>query len=157
MKTTPVTPEAKHIFIQVNTENIIALHESGMSDKELKDAVLEHTIIYDQGSMALGSPIMDFAIAVDSLQDVFFTILPIKLFSYDKVCLIEFNVEKSVGIPIPSCKWEPGVLSFSVNTGSVEKDGNLVFNLVARINYTWKGLAKDLKIYIDPVMRVRQR
>jgi len=157
MKTTSVTPEAKNIFIQVNTENIIALHESGMSDKELKDAVLEHTIIYDQGSMALGSPIVDFAIAVDSLQDIFFTILPIKLFSYDKVCLTGFKVESSAGIHIPDCNWEQGVLSFSVNTGSVEKDGNLVFNLVARINYTWKGLAKNIPINIDPVMRVRQR
>ncbi|MES2487523.1 MAG: hypothetical protein V4581_16450 [Bacteroidota bacterium] len=158
MKTTPITPpEPKHIFIQVNTDNIIALYESGMSDKDFEDAVLEHTIIYDQGSMALGSPIVDFAIAVDSVQDVYFTILPLQLFSYDKVYFTAFNVESSAGIHIPDCKWEPGVLSFNVNTGSVEKDGNLVFKLVARIDYTRRGLAKSITINIDPVMRVRQR
>jgi len=157
MKTAPVTPEAKHIFIQVNTDNIIALRESGMSDKDFEAAVLEHIIIYDQGSMALGSPIVDFAIAVDSVQDVYFTILPIKLFSYHKVCLTGFNVEKSTGINIPACKWDPGVLSFKVNTGNVTENGSLVFSLVARIDYIRGGLAKNIPINIDPVMRVRQR
>lgn len=148
------TPESKHIFVQVNTDNIITIYESPASNG---DVILENTIIYDQGSMALGNPIVDFAIGIESHQDVYFSIIPSKLFTYDKVCFTAFVVEQEQGVHIPDQKWEDGILSFSVNTGAVEPGGFVVFNLVGRIDYKRKTLTKSIDIKIDPVMRVVQR
>ena len=151
------TPESRNIFIQVNTDAIIGIFESGGIEAVTPFAVRENTIIYDQGSMALGNPILNFNIGVEARQDIHFTILPLQLFSFDKLYFTEFKVEEKKGIDITTCNYER-VISFSINTGdAVEHDGYVVFTLKGIIEYKRKGVTTSIEIDIDPVLRVIQR
>lgn len=154
MKTT--MPQSRHIFVQVDTESLIGIYQNGGTKSVTDYEVREHSVIYDQGSMALGNPIVNFAIGIEAMQDIYFTILPLKLFSFDTVYFTEFKVEEARGVDVKTTDFDKQDVSFSINTGaSVEDGGYVTFCLKAKIKCALNG---DLiPINIDPVLRVIQR
>lgn len=149
---------SKHIFIQVDTNSIIGAHSD---DKITPEKVREHTIIYDQGSMALGRPVEDFNIFVEDSQDIFFSILPLQLFTYNKVYFTDFKIKASSGFPDIKNKdfGSEHIISFSINTGIQQpQDPNAYvrFELGAVIEFDFGGITIPISILIDPVLRIKQ-
>lgn len=146
---------SKHIFLQVDTDSIIAGLGSGVPTNS---QVRLHTLIYDQGSMALGNQIENFVIDVISDLDILFTILPLQLFSNHKLYFTEFKLlEPHKGISIPDDIILDGhEVSFKVPIKQVEEGGIANFCLYAIIEYQILKETVRVPICIDPVLRVKQ-
>lgn len=141
---------SRHIFIQIDTNSIIALRNPKPTNEEVR----AHTIIYDQGSLALGNAVKGFTIDVEANQDLHFSIMPLELFSYSKLYFTGFQVTEDTGIGIPK-KVNPDthVLSFSVPVGNVQKGGSAVFCLNGVLE-TQAG--KKIDLCIDPRLQTDQ-
>lgn len=153
-----MTPLSKHIFIQVNTEAIIDLNEK-YNGNFPNGSILQQTILYEQGSMAIGSPIKDMLIDVEPGQELYITILPLQLYGYNKVYFTGFSAQSSNIIQnLP--QFPTHELSFSITINSDAKpDTEDDFSLAAVIEeYVGEGEGpKIIQINIDPVLRVIQR
>lgn len=153
-----MTPFSKHIFIQVNTEAIIDLNAK-YNGNFPKGSVLEQTILYEQGSMAIGSPIKDMLIDVEQGQELYITILPLQLYGYNKVYFNGFSAQSSNIIQnLP--QFNTHELSFSITIDSDVKPGtkdDFILEAVVE-EYVGEGEGpKIIQITIDPVLRVIQR
>lgn len=144
-----------HVFIQVDTTRLIAAMGG---NPPTNDLVREYTAIYDQGSMALGSPVETFAIPVTADGDVFFTILPLVLFSYHKLYFTDFQViNTNGGISVPdNIPIDGHQVGFKVPIGSVSQGGALSFYLYAVLEYKQGNETVKVPIVIDPVLRANQ-
>ncbi|MEO9966380.1 MAG: hypothetical protein ABJF11_11360 [Reichenbachiella sp.] len=141
---------SRHIFIQIDTNSIIALN----NPKPKNEDVRAHTLIYDQGSLALGNAVKNFTINVQTGQEIHFSIVPLELFSYAKLYFTGFLVTEDTGIELPSqVKPDTHVLSFSIPIGNVQKNGTAVFCLNAVLE-TQEG--KKIDICIDPRLQTEQ-
>lgn len=146
---------SRHVFIQVDTNRLIA----GIGvNPPTNEQVRENTAIYDQGSMALGSPVETFAIPVKADGDVYFTIVPLVLFSYHKLYFTDFQVISSNGgISVPdNLPLDGHQVSFKVPIGSVTQGGALSFYLYAVLEYKQGDETVKVPIVIDPVLRANQ-
>jgi len=153
-----MTPNSKHIFIQVNTDAIIELYNK-YGDRFPDGAILGQTILYEQGSLALGSPIKDMYLDVEAGQEVYLTILPLLLYGHDKVYFSDFIQESAKNIISDLPKFDSHILSYKIVV-----DENAVvgaeerFGMKAVLEHAQdsdKPLVIDMTI--DPVLRVIQR
>lgn len=135
---------SRHIFIQIDTDSIIALNKQKPSDEEVR----AHTIISDQGSLALGNAVTGFTIDVESDQILHFSIMPTKLYTYSKLYFRKFKIHQDKGITIPpTVTPSPHALSFYVQIGNVEKNGSAMFSLDACLETEMGG---TIDLCIDP-------
>lgn len=139
----------KNIFVQVNTAGILA---------NPKD-VLANSLIYDQGSMVMGTHVTDFTINFPIGSVINFVIMPLELFSGDMVFFTDFVCTSSPDIKFIITTAEPSVtnpvVSFSVTTqGAVTNDELVNFTLSGVIVYD--GGRGTLDFAIDPVLRIKQ-
>lgn len=154
-----MTPFSKHIFIQVNTEAIIDLNAK-YNGNFPKGSVLEQTILYEQGSMAIGSPIKDMLIDVEQGQELYITILPLQLFGYNKVYFTNFIPQPGSKIIGQLPSFPSHILSCQLGVYEYAEIGaEEHFDLQAVIEeYSGDGNPpKLINITIDPVLRVIQR
>lgn len=147
--------DARHVFIQVDTSLLIAVIGANIPTNA---QVRECTYIYDQGSMALGNPIESFAIPVSSDQDIYFTILPLVLYSHHKLYFTDFQVEQTNGgITVPNnITLQDHQVSFKVPVSNVTEGGLLNFYLYATLEYQVANDTVQIPICIDPVLRANQ-
>lgn len=146
---------SRHVFVQIDTSRLIAgigINPPG------NDLVRENTAIYDQGSMALGNPVESFAIPVAANEEVYFTILPLVLFSYHKLYFTDFQVVQSNGgISVPdNIPLEGHQVSFKVPVSEVTSGGILSFYLYAVLEYQLGSSTVSIPLCIDPVLRANQ-
>lgn len=145
-----------HIFIQVDTAGIIEIAGEILPSAK---QVSEHAYIYDQGSMTLGKPDNTFSIEVTSGQDIYFAILPLELFSKNKLYFTKFEVVSTNGditfTQNPEIKGHE--ISFKVTIDKAVTGGQLNFALDGVVEYKVPvGETISIPIRIDPVMRVKQ-
>ena len=149
----------RHIFVQVDTESV--LRENPYPTAPV--SVCEHSLIYDQGSMALGNAVTNFIVDANTDQTIHFTILPLKLFSFHKLYFKDFTaVVKEGQMEIPTkidLREQP--LSFSIFLGAASKNSVAVFTLGATLEFeivTKDGKREklEMEIVIDPVLRANQ-
>ncbi|SFN33021.1 hypothetical protein SAMN05428949_2451 [Chitinophaga sp. YR627] len=146
---------SRHVFVQVDCSRLIA--NIGINPPS-NAQVRENTAIYDQGAMALGNPVESFAIPVTTDQDVYFTILPLVLFSYHKLYFTDFKVINSNGgITVPDdIKLDGHQVSFKVPISNVSAGGELSFDLYAMLEYQIANELVKIPLCIDPVLRANQ-
>lgn len=146
---------SRHVFVQIDSSRLIA--NIGI-EPPTNDQVRENTAIYDQGSMALGNPVESFAIPVTTDQDVFFTIVPLVLFSFHKLYFTDFKVvQTNGGISVPdNIKLEGHQVSFKVPVSNVSSGGELSFFLYATLEYQIANSMVRIPLCIDPVLRANQ-
>lgn len=140
---------SRHIFIQIDTNSIIALGKSEPTNEEVR----AHTMIYDQGSLALGNAVKSFTIEVKEGQELHFSIIPLELFTYSKVYFTAFEIIKPSKMKVPSMKPKGNVLSFIVPISEAGYGGSADFCLNAVIE-TQNG--EHIKICIDPRLQTEQ-
>jgi len=145
---------SKHIFVQIDTDSIVALSSGSITINN--NDVLDHTLIYNQGSMALGSAVKDFNIIIEPGDQVTFTILPLKLFTNHTLTFTEFIVPKEHDYVHFECSDTKDKVSFTVTVGDVEKDCNIEFSLDAVLNFKLDGIPAVIPICIDPVLKAKQ-
>lgn len=141
-----------HIFIQINTEKIILIGKNKPSNREVRGC----SIICDQGSLSIGSPIKEFAIDVAANQDLHFSIVPLDLMSYHKVYFTKFNVvpNSEKGMKMKNKDLGGHELSFKVEIGKADKNAHLDFNLHAILEYEDCDGLQVVHLCIDPKIRV---
>ncbi|MXN92013.1 hypothetical protein GR160_12330 [Flavobacterium sp. Sd200] len=151
---------SRHIFLQIDTDSIIAIAESlQLTDYSFGDIrceeVLEHTLIYNQGGMALGNAVEDFATIVEEGDLITVTILPLKLFSNHMLTFVEFVPEPHpyavLEVQDPKSK-----VSFDVNVARVVQECSVKFNLKILLRKIKGDAVTEIPLCIDPVLRVRQ-
>ena len=149
----------RHIFVQVDTESVLINNPYPTAPV----SVCEHSLIYDQGSMALGNAVTNFIVDANTDQTIHFTILPLKLFSFHKLYFTDFAaVVKEGQMKIPTkIDFPDQPLSFSIFLGDASKNSLAVFTLGATLEFervTEDGKREKLKmeIVIDPVLRANQ-
>jgi hypothetical protein len=149
---------SKHIFIQVNTEAIIILNAE-YNGNIPNEAVLSQTILYEQGSMALGGPIKDMYIDVEAGQEVYITILPLMLYGYNKIYFSDFIRESGSDIVTNLPKFDTHFLSIKIDIDEFVVIGTKErFGLKAVVEQVLpSGTIDEIGITIDPVLRVIQR
>ncbi|HEX8563521.1 MAG TPA: hypothetical protein VF676_11130 [Flavobacterium sp.] len=148
---------SKHIFIQIDTNSILTGAGANLPTNKL---VSEHSFIYDQGSMVMGKPEKTFSIEVVSGMDVYFTILPLQLFSRNKLYFTKFEVISSNDdisfkdnvLPVI----DDHAVSFKATIEKALPGGEINFSLGAAIEYQIAGEYIPVPICIDPVLRVKQ-
>lgn len=143
---------SKHIFLQVDTNSIIALGTSTPSCNQVR----AYTYIYDKGSMVMGNAIDSFVIEVEANMSIYFSILPLQLYSYHEIYFTEFVLSKTArGIAVPGIVYADGQnTSLTVPVKTVDEGGEAAFTLNAIIQ-TAAG-TQPIVICIDPVLRVKQ-
>jgi hypothetical protein len=149
---------SKHIFLQVNTEAIALLNAEYHGD--IPDAsVLAQTILYEQGSLALGGPIRDMTIDVEPGQELYFTILPLTLYGYNKVYFNDFIQDATTSIITKLPQFDSHILSFSISIDETAPVGaEERFDMMAVVEvYQSDDNPVKIQIKIDPVLRVIQR
>lgn len=147
---------SRHIFFQIDTDGIINLLQTS---KQLKDkAVLQHTVIYDQGAMALGHPVKSYVVDIRSNEDLHFTILPLKLFSHHKLYFTEFKLNgECEGLSVPADQLIDGkAVSFKLPIQTVSKGSETEFTLYANLEYEEDHKKTTIPLCIDPVLRANQ-
>ena len=149
---------SKHIFVQVNTDAIIDISKKYEGNFP-EGAQLDQTIIYDQGSMVLGSPIKELYIDVEPGQQLYITILPLMLYGYHKVYFTDFVPESPSSIINKLPEFNSHVVSFSLDVDSEAHVGAQErFGLKAVLEYSdGDGNILTIDMDIDPVLRVIQR
>jgi len=147
---------SKHIFLQINADKIAEL--ANMNPPILDKMAVNYCLIYDQGSMATGDPIKKFQIEIEKDQNVYFTILPLYLFSRNKLYFTGFNSNEAVDIPMsPEVSADDPQCSFLLETDVVDLKAPLNFTLDILLEYqTMDGSEKTYKFSIDPVLQVKQ-
>ncbi|WP_166923457.1 hypothetical protein [Flavobacterium poyangense] len=146
--------KSRNIFVQVDTDRVI---------KELKFDlrtpvnVSMSSFIYDQGLMAMGHAEKSFNIEIETGENIFFTIVPLHLYSYHKIYFTEFKIlSNSNGISVTSSLIGKQV-SFDVYIDKADEGGIINFDLIATIEfYDALGRTVNLPILIDPVLRANQ-
>lgn len=149
---------SSHIFIQVDTTGLIQIAGEILPNSQ---QVSEHAYIFDQGSMALGKPEKTFTIEVTPNQEIYFAILPLQLFSKNKLYFTKFEITYTNGL-ITFLKDEmPNIagheISFKLTIDKADAGGELSFALHGIVEYRVPvGEIISIPIVIDPVMRVKQ-
>jgi len=144
----------RHIFLQVDTDSIIALWRI---NKDIsKEQVLAHTLIYNQGGMALGSAVKDFNITAEPGDQITFTILPLQLFSMNMLIFSEFLPEKQDDVVISNKGPVKGQSGFFITITEVKKDRSVEFDLTASFQFQQGGITETINICIDPMLRAKQ-
>jgi hypothetical protein len=155
---------SRHIFVQIDTDSLALealanpnAFQSGNTE-ELCKLVRPHTMLFDQGSMSMGSSTTYFKIKVEGDQDLFFTILPVQLFTHHKLHFTEFVCTEDNGIGIPQNKSMDGhAVSFNINTGKVSNNGSATFILNAVLEFDgFSGKKVTIPLCIDPELKVDQ-
>ena len=149
---------SSHIFIQVDTAGLIQIAGEILPNSQ---QVSEHAYIFDQGSMALGKPEKTFSIDVVPGKEIYFTILPLQLFSKNKLYFTRFEVTYTNGLITFSKDQMPSIdghqISFKMTIDKAETGGELSFALHGVVEYRVPvGEIISIPITIDPVMRVKQ-
>jgi len=146
--------DSTNIFIQIDTESVLYYGE-----RPSEDQVSAHTLIYNQGSMALGNAVKDFGTNIYDKQDIYFTILPLKLFSNHKIYLTDFKVLNDPGdkIKFSPAAMESNCVTFKITIEAGVPDAELTFGLYAIIQHVKDNKIIETPIYIDPVLRIKQR
>ncbi|MBW8683876.1 hypothetical protein [Chitinophaga rhizophila] len=146
---------SRHIFVQIDTSRLIA----GIGlNPPTNDQVRENTAIYDQGAMSLGNPVESFAIPVIAHETIFFTIIPLVLYSYHKLYFTDFKViQSNGGITVPDeIALHGHQVSFKVHVSEVNDGGLLNFYLYAMLEYQLGSDIVKIPLCIDPVLRANQ-
>ncbi|MEL6561303.1 MAG: hypothetical protein AAFQ94_24155 [Bacteroidota bacterium] len=154
---------SKHIIIQLDTDSIIIGYEEllleDLGKKKFKEALNSlskaHTMLYTQGAMVMGSPTKYFTVDVATKSDVYFSILPMELFSYHHLYFTGFicNGDETAVTPKLSSK-KPHV-SFKVTCGNKEEEVN--YQLEILLKYEGPGgKDKSISLVLDPRLRIRQ-
>lgn len=156
---------SRHIFIQIDTSSLALealanpnAFQSGNTE-ELCKLVRPHTMIFDQGSMSMGSSTTYFKIDVKSDQEIFFTILPLQLVTHHRLHFTDFVCLKESGMAgIPSKDHlDSHEVSFSINTGKVSNNGSATFMLNAVLEFdNFSGRRVSVPLCIDPRLQVGQ-
>lgn len=154
-------PNAKHIFIQVDTEKIAAFYQAKLNHKVSSEEALGSTLIFEQGSMVMGDPIKNFNISIEKGEDVRFTVLPCFLFSRNILYFtgIEFNSGYMIieeGLPKP----DPHICILLKTSDLNFEDlcSGIHFDLNVRMEYLHpNGSIEEIDFTIDPVLKVKQR
>jgi len=151
----PTTLPYKHVFLQVDIKGLI---DATGSEPPSHTLVREYTTIFDQGSLALGDPEKTFAIEVQTGDIVYFTVIPVQLYSYSTLYIRNFEVIKQNDkIDIKKLTDPSGHdLTFGVEIIKAEEGGEASFKLIAIIEYKLAGAYEQIEITIDPVLRANQ-
>ena len=148
-------PTSRHIFLQIDTEGL--LKEMGTSPAPTNAQVRQYTLIGDQGSLAMGNQIENFSIGINPQEDLHFSIMPMKIFSYHILYFTEFRVVDYRDITIPGeVVVDPHTLSFKVEVTDGEPGGYAQFNLFATLEYNDGNSLISVPICIDPMLRIKQ-
>lgn len=149
----------RHIFLQVDTDSIIAIAEWQNTMHKLIDIeceeVLAHTLIYNQGGMALGNAVEDFGTVVERGDQITFTILPLKLFSNHMLTFQKFDPVANPHV-ILETEDPKNKVSFIVTVVEVTEDCFIKFNLNILLKHTKGTLLTEIPLCIDPVLRAKQ-
>lgn len=153
-----MSTNSKHIFVQVNTDAIIEIINKNEGTIP-EGAQLDQTIIYDQGSMVLGSPIKDLYVDVEAGQVIYITILPLMLYGYHKVYFTNFVPESASTVIKNLPDFTSPALSFKLDVdGEAIVGAQERFGLTAVLEYSeGDDQPKTINMNIDPVLRVIQR
>ena len=150
---------SKHIFVQIDTDGIIREKEvlKALKKADDKKGIFEiirgYTTIYDQGTMVMGYPIKTFTIDILPGQEVYFTILPAKLYSHHKLYFDGFECTTEIGLRIPDLSSQHE-LSFKVTASdNVNGTESTEFCLSAVLEYEGED---SIVLLIDPVIQVVQ-
>jgi hypothetical protein len=149
---------SKHIFLQLNTDEIISQIKLN-PNQDLNQLAIENSLLFDQGSMVLGDPIKSFVIDVAGSQEIFFTVLPMNLFSKDKLYFhqVAFTPSGNNTIPIKLENPLSHAISFKISIGKDAKTGSIEnFSLNIMLEPKPGSYVTPLSISIDPVIQVRQ-
>lgn len=159
MTKTPTT--SKHIFLQLDTTSIIA--EIGTKDsyspEQINEIALANCLLYEQGSMVLGDPITRLIIHTEPMQEIFFTILPLQLFSKHKLYFTEAAFTPTGKATIPVTVDNPGghFMSFKITIDPKAPIGSAEnFSLTLNLEHQAGDQLPPLTITIDPVLQVVQ-
>lgn len=148
---------SKHIFIQIDTDGIIQQYIQNGAQHLTSDQVLAHTIIYDRGLIGYGDAIEQFTIYGSSYQEIHFTILPVKLYSENKLSFVNFNNGTKIhGITIddhvfPNSSDNMKRISFKISIEKNFRGAN--FSLNGLLEY---GSDNKIPFVIDPMIQVVQ-
>lgn len=146
---------SKNVFIQIDTKALI--QNLGATAPSCED-IRPYTLIYDQGSMSLGDAVKNFDVLIESSQDVYFTILPLPLYSNSKLFFTKFEVkENNGGITVPAnVSLDAPQVSFQVPVQTVTAGGEAKFILYGILEYMEGDEIIQIPISIDPVLRANQ-
>ncbi len=155
---------SKHVFVQLDTDSIIAGYEEllflakekpkNIKKKDLIKLTKMHTLLFMQGSMAMGNPTKDFTIDVDVKADVYFSILPLELFSYHHLYFTSFKCNDRTPNTIPSLSVNNPHVSFKITCEKAEETG---FTLGIQLKYEdFKGKEQSINLILDPKLKIRQ-
>ena len=148
---------SKHIFIQVDTDKVAT---TNYDKGELTQSdVLRSSLIFQQGSMAMGDPIKNFHITIEEGEDMYFTILPYYLFSRNKLYFTGFSNKEDVHVSIkPELSNDTPQLSFLLETGKLDANQTIHFTLYVQLDYiNEEGRLEKIYFTIDPVLQIKQR
>lgn len=150
--------QSKHIFIQVDTEKVAAFYNAkGTVSRE--DA-LRSSLIFEQGSMAMGDPIKNFHIEIEKGENIHFTVLPYFLFSRNKLYFSGIHNKEHVSLDlvpkdISSKVPQP---SFLLETNNLSNDESIHFSLNILMDFILEsGKSEIIDFIIDPVLKIKQR
>lgn len=169
---------SKHVFVQLDTDSIIAgyeellkktkgkLNKADRKHKKINNEALitltkMHTLLFTQGSMAMGNPTEDFTVDVDLNADVYFSILPLELFSYHHLYFTFFECNNVRPKTKPSLSEKNSHVSFKI-TCDVEEVVNytlgiqLKYKVFVGKDKSCKPKEKSIRLILDPKLRVRQ-
>lgn len=154
---------SKHIFVQLDTDSIIMGYEEllleELSNKKFQEELIKltkaHTMLYTQGAMAMGNPTKDFTVDVLPNSNVYFSILPIELFSYHHLYFTGFQCNGENPIVTPPLSVRQPHVSFMVTCGKREEEIN--YELEIMLNYIdFDGKEESIRLLLDPRLRIRQ-
>lgn len=165
--------QSQHIIVQMDTDSLIAdLMENGGQSPLSSATTKKHTIIYTQGALSMGNPVKDFEVEVYNGQNIYFTIIPLQLFSYHRLyftaCMLEEKQEKQFSplLTIPDLSDEEGKVSFILPFDEIlryerkKADGSykaVNYILEIRLDYTDdQGAENSLRLMVDPKLKIRQ-
>lgn len=150
---------SKHIFIQVDTEKVATFHKNNPNGKVSKEDALRSSLIFQQGSMAMGDPIKNFHIDIDNGENIHFTVLPYFLFSRNKLYFTGIHNNEGVEmhiVPHHISEKSPQP-SFLLETNNLNEE-YLHFSLDIQMDYVQdNGLSETIYFTVDPVLKVKQR
>ncbi|MDX6191908.1 hypothetical protein ACHRV5_17565 [Flavobacterium sp. FlaQc-52] len=154
--------KTRNIFIQIDTDRVIK--ESGSNFKEFNFDlsippvnVSESSFICEQGLMAMGDAEKSFCIDTETGETIFFTIVPLRLYSYHKIYFTEFKILNDNNEIITTSSLTDKQVSFDVYIKKANQNSNVAFDLLAVIEFkNVLGETVSLPILIDPVLRANQ-
>lgn len=148
---------SKHIFIQIDTDSFIQQYNQNGGNPLTPSQVLAHALVYDRGLVGYGSAIEQYTIYGSCEQQIHFTILPVKLYSSNKLSFTNFNNGQPINgitlddhvFPNPSNNMKR--ISFKI---TIDKNfSGADFSLNVQLEY---GSGNIIPFTIDPVIQVRQ-